>query len=1713
MSAETPKYPGLPAVINGNGAVAHVMQHVCGGVIGFPITPSTEIAELFEAARAEGQLNVWGKHPFFVETEGEHSAQSGALGAALVGGQFISNASSAQGVLYALESHYVTAGRKIGGFVLQVAARVVTKHSLNVMAGHDDVYTLLPAGYTVLFASDPQEAADFAAIGFRVSSLSLIPVANAFDGFATSHVMSEVLLPEPELLKEFLGDPAGRIACPTVAQEILFGAKGRVDQLERFLDRHAGDFDPDGARQARDWLKTHARAVEADADGVLAQRTHQFVPEDLRAAWRRAWRGAAPQGTRQLVPALVDPDNPGLTGPVQNQADFQAGAADHRAHFANAVPALARQAMDEWAALTGRRYAPVLRYGDIDADYVVVGLGSITDDARAILPYLQSQGIKAAVVSIKQLHPFPTAGLVAALHGARGVTVLERSDDTALTRLTTQALFQSGISARDLRLTTAIFGLGSHDVQPRHLIAAFRHMMTEGEAPLIYLGSQFFAERPASASLQALQSRLRQAYPETEAMALPTGDNPPGLLPASALRLRFHSVGGYGTVATGKLLTDILAGMLGLHSKSAPKYGSEKSGAATNFYLTLSPEPILLTNAQLEDVEVVVSPDHKAFFHDRPLRGLVQEGTFILQSSHEPLEVWRSLPKAARAMIREKRIHFYVIDAFAVAKKHAPSPSLETRMMGIAFIGAVIGHVDRIQQAAGGRNIHDLVQHEITKKFGAKGPAVVKANLAVIEDGIKATHRLNYDAPEFLAVDAAPEPGQRRALSSALVPAAGAAAPSALFDAAYFDEMMGRPFREGTIGESPVLPGIGLFMPPASGAAKDKGLFRRTVPVFDPAACTACLECAVACPDSAIPNQAHELYDLLVAAIDAVTDISGPQRAALKGLAVPWAGAIQRRLVADRALCDIAALARASAADLEPGETGERALARHLDSVIVALAQFPVARPRPIFDQPEKKAPGTGGLYSVVIDPWKCTGCLQCVAVCGPGALRAVDQTDELQEELEATFERLTRLPKTPRRFTADALKPGGDTKRLLLDHSHYYALTGGHGACRGCGEVTATHLVTALSHAVAEERRQARVAELESLTGQLAAKLAEIDRTEPPPRPMSPPIGRSVVAERRERVAQALATLEQALFRVEGGPTAAVIANSTGCSSVYASTMPAQPFTDPWVNSLFQDTSAVAVGMFEGLVAHHLDVVKATRIAQLELADSFDAAAAARLATLSWRDLSVAELAQLPVVLTIGGDGSVFDIGFAAVSRVLTSRTPVKMLVLDTGGYSNTGGQTSTASFTGQDADLSRFGRAHAGKVETRKELGILAALHPGAFAAHCAAAFHGHFLATIGRFLSYSEGTSLLQVYTPCDFEQGFADDQANARSRLAVESRMAPLFVHDPRDGATLSERLSLEGNPDLDQPWTTRTLQAVDEHGSTTLVTTPLTPAEFALGEVRFRKHFHPLPPDAPGAVPIAEYVTLAPAARAGKTPFVLDTDDDLRLKKVTVSPTIVELVEERQRNWQQLRFFAGRDAARLERDHAEALAALVAERAQAAEARDHVVDEIAEALAKLATAKDPATVPLPFVDAGPAAPAGGVAAVSAPAPVTTTPGAAVGPAATPAAGTSATGVTPSAGAGVDAAPVTSPASPLGLGPKPAGAPIWLAAEDLPKCTDCGTCYQDLPQLFERATILVDGQALQVSRMKEGALDALGPVTEELAARMDRVRDSCDSEIIQ
>src|SRR5204863_8559256 len=127
---------------------------------------------------------------------------------------------------YAREPHYHAPG-KLSTMVLQVGARALTKHALNVHCGHDDFYAALDTGWTMMMAKDAQQAADQGIIMRKVNELALTPGMNIQDGMLTTHSERMYLAPEAEFLREYLGACDDQIDCPTPAQRELFGPKRR----------------------------------------------------------------------------------------------------------------------------------------------------------------------------------------------------------------------------------------------------------------------------------------------------------------------------------------------------------------------------------------------------------------------------------------------------------------------------------------------------------------------------------------------------------------------------------------------------------------------------------------------------------------------------------------------------------------------------------------------------------------------------------------------------------------------------------------------------------------------------------------------------------------------------------------------------------------------------------------------------------------------------------------------------------------------------------------------------------------------------------------------------------------------------------------------------------------------------------------------------------------------------------------------------------------------------------------------------------------------------------------------------------------------------------------------------------------------------------------------------------------------------------------------
>ena len=225
-SKTKPRYLGIRITTNGNHLVSyHTEARITDGGVFYPITPSTEMGEDYQLFDAEGSLNVLGQSKLAIETEGEHAAQGGAIALSTTGKRVV-NFTSGQGIVYGLEQYYHAPG-KLSTMVLEVSARALTKHALNVHCGHDDIYAALDTGWIMLFAQGAQQAADQALILRKVTELSLTPGINIQDGFLTSHLERTFLKCESELIREYLGSPDDIIECPTEAQLELFGPTRR----------------------------------------------------------------------------------------------------------------------------------------------------------------------------------------------------------------------------------------------------------------------------------------------------------------------------------------------------------------------------------------------------------------------------------------------------------------------------------------------------------------------------------------------------------------------------------------------------------------------------------------------------------------------------------------------------------------------------------------------------------------------------------------------------------------------------------------------------------------------------------------------------------------------------------------------------------------------------------------------------------------------------------------------------------------------------------------------------------------------------------------------------------------------------------------------------------------------------------------------------------------------------------------------------------------------------------------------------------------------------------------------------------------------------------------------------------------------------------------------------------------------------------------------
>jgi pyruvate-ferredoxin/flavodoxin oxidoreductase len=1516
------RYPGIRITANGNQLVSyHTETRIADAGVFYPITPSTEGGELFQQAYAEGHLNVFGGNTLAIETEGEHAAQGGAIAHSVCGKRVV-NFTSGQGVVYGVEQYYHAPG-KGSTMVLEVGARALTKHALNVHCGHDDIYGALDTGWIMLFAKDAQQAADQALILRSVTELSLTPGMNIMDGFLTTHLERTFYKHESELIREYLGAPDDVIECPTEAQRKLFGP------------------------------------------------------------------------TRRRVPKMMDLTNPVLLGPVQNQEHYMQGIVARRNNFAEPILGFLENAYKKFGELTGRSYGLVTEYKTSDAETVFVSLGSAAENIEAAVDYLRAtRNASVGSIHLNVIRPFPEAAVIAALRGKKNVIILERTDeamsgDNPLGRDIRTAFSKAvqgteGLPKVELaqvpRFFGGSYGLGSRDFRPEHIIGAFEYAAA---------GRARQDGKTAADDVNFFVLGIDHPY----AVIADPGEMP-SLLPEGAVAVRFHSIGGWGAITTGKNLGAILGDLndllferdhlvddLGnpkevIHVSANPKYGSEKKGAPTSYFMVAAKDRIRV-NCDLRHVTCVLCCDPKAFTHTNPLDGIQEGGSLVWESDEEGERAWQNLPMWARKQIIEKKIRVFTLPGFEIARKATDRADLQLRMQGNAFLGAFFAVSPMLQEfGITQEQFRDVVYKQYVKKFGKLGEAVVKSNMEVMLQGFEHVKEIKVgemtapdrsslrgDAllpilnqePVFVEVGAGAVPGMRR---STPAPAGQAPRPPITQINAFDAE-----FRSTFGYNQPATPlsAMGIIAA-GTGDTASKYVARRETPLYIPENCTQCMECISVCPDTALPNCSQDLSTLLSTAVSNYVSDTEQRRKIMEKLPEIEKQTRVRMVAEFKTGTPLQKIVR------EVTESVDGFSAEAKTQFYSILDKVPMAyqKVNAIFSSPERKTPGSGGVFSIFVSDL-CKGCAACVTACGDHqALKMVQETEEVNAEHETGTAFLNLLPDTKQKYLGlfNAANPADSKtatlRNMLMVRTNYDALVAGDGACAGCGEKSVLRSIAAVTEAYMRPVFHAKSDRFVAKAGELekkgVARLAAIKESNPEEyarvrqaiahlvmglggeddkdtkariAKYEAEHGQITDAQLVESMAAVLLTeafnhknLQPVDGRLANGMSVMAMAAHTGCNTVYGSTAPNNPHPYPWMNSLFQDGITVGWLMGESFIVDHARrSVLPERLADVLLTREGNVLSEQEyynFAHFTDALMSDQEIVELPKVWVVGGDGGMGDIGYQNMSKVILQNRPnVKALMLDTQVYSNTGGQNSDSTPMLGGNDMNVFGSATQGKNTEKKTVAeTFLAGHGSPFVAQVSMANAPKLYRAILDGLEY-RGTMFLQCFTTCQPEHGVADDMALHQAQRVRDSRGVPEFVFDPRKGESYLECLDVKGNPSIDLDWY--------ETKSKTGEVSRYTVAHWCTTEARFRNHLRRIKPEqAQNMIPLENMLVrltqqdvvyrryLDPKHRAFIPDFgvYITIEDGEKTSFMALSRQLVMFCVERRKAWRMLQSRAG-----------------------------------------------------------------------------------------------------------------------------------------------------------------------------------------------------------
>ena len=517
----------------------------------------------------------------------------------------------------------------------------------------------------------------------------------------------------------------------------------------------------------------------------------------------------------------LTPDKPVMRGTAQNPDVYFQARETVNPYYVK-TPAIVQAAMDEFAALTGRRYHLFDYVGAPDAERVIVIMGSGAETLHETVDYLVAQGEKVGVLKVRLYRPFSVEHFLGALPDTvKTIAVLDRTKEPGSAG---EPLYQDVVTAAAEGLAggTAPFAQMPRIIGGRYGLSSkeFTPAMVKG------IFDEMAKEQPKNHFTIGIIDDVTHTSLDYD----PAFD----IEPDDVVRAVFWGLGSDGTVGANHNSIKIIGEETDNYAQGYFVYDSKKSGARTVSHLRFGPRPIHST--YLINTANFVAVHQFGFLQRYEMLGAAEKGATVLLNAPFPADqVWNELPRHVQQEIIDKELKLYVIDAYEVAKELELGVRINTIMQTCFF--AISGILPRDEAIA-------KIKEAIRNTYGKRGEAVVRKNYAAVDAALSYLYEVTVPATVTSTIDMPP-----------VVPAAAPA-----FVQEVTAKMMAG---EGDLLPVSALPDDGTY--PCATTQWEKRNIALEAPVWDPDVCIQCGKCVLVCPHAVIRSKLVDEAELVAA--------------------------------------------------------------------------------------------------------------------------------------------------------------------------------------------------------------------------------------------------------------------------------------------------------------------------------------------------------------------------------------------------------------------------------------------------------------------------------------------------------------------------------------------------------------------------------------------------------------------------------------------------------------------------------------------------------------------------------------------------------------------------------------------------------------------------------------------------------------------------------